>query len=439
MIGIIGCLVAFFLVIYLCYKNWSIFYAAILGSLVVIATNALPVMETFNEVYMPKFGSFIVGYFAIILFGAIQARIYTESGAALTIAETIMNTFMKDGMSDNRKQITAILLITLIGTILGFGGIIATVVIILLYPIALLIFERAGIPKKFILGVLAAGTYTFALTSPGSPQVTNIVAMNLLETSSTAAMIPGILGAVAEVVVIVIVLNKMINKAKKNGEVFAYHPNDTVYDSSTEKPKFIPAILPLAMLFVLFNVFNLDIVVCLVAGCILSVALFWKFLVKKGIQGILNEAAKQSLPLVSTIAAVIGFAGVVSSTPAFDSIIEYILGLSLPPMLLLIVCTAFMCALTGGSATGLTVCLPIIGGILINEMGMMPEVVHRVGTFAATTIDTLPYSGSVLMFLPISNMKLKEVYPATFVTTVVATIVGTVVVAVTLLLFPGLA
>ena len=71
--------------------------------------------------------------FAIILFGAIQARIYTESGAALSIAETAMNAFMKNDSSSNKKQIVAILLITLIGTILAFGGIITTVVIILLY------------------------------------------------------------------------------------------------------------------------------------------------------------------------------------------------------------------------------------------------------------------------------------------------------------------
>ena len=51
----------------------------------------------------------------------------------------------------------------------------------------------------------------------------------------------------------------------------------------------------------------------------------------------------------------------------------------------------------------------------------------------------MPYSGSILMLLPMSHMKLKEVYPALFVTTVSATTVGTAAVTLMCVLFPGLA
>lgn len=439
MIGILGCLLGVLIVIYLCYVNWSIYIVAIIGALVAIIFNGLPILETFNDVFLPRMGSFYIGYFTIFLFGSIKAKIYAESGAAISIADTIMKTFLTESASENRKQIMAILVITLMGTVLAFGGIITTIVIMLLYPLSLAIFEKANIPKRFILGVLAIGTFTYALTAPGSPQVTNIVAMNYLNTSSTSGLIPGILGAIVEIIFSVIIINKMITRAKSRGENFAYGAKDIVYIDSIDRPHMLISLLPLGLLFVLFNVFHIDINICLVLGCILSLILFRKYLKHVGIVKVLNEGATAALPSVGTVAVVIGFASVISSTPAFQSILDSILTMNLPPMMLLIICVVIMCALTGGSATGLTVSLPIVAPMLINQLGMEPEVIHRVGTFAATTADTLPKSGAILMFLPICNMKLSEIYPPTLIATVLSTTAGTIVVALLLYFFPRLA
>ena len=165
--GIIGCLLAFGLVIYLVYKNWSVLIAALLGALLCIVTNGLPVWDTISGLYLPKMVNFISGFFLVYLFGCIQAQIYTKSGAAICVANTIVGLFNIDKLSQQKKQILAMIVITLIGTVPAYGGIIVTVVIILFYPIALSIPHRADIPKKFILGILASGTFTFALTGPG--------------------------------------------------------------------------------------------------------------------------------------------------------------------------------------------------------------------------------------------------------------------------------
>lgn len=439
MLGIIGCLAAFLLVMYLCYKNWSIFIAALTGAVVCILFNGLPVLKTLNEIYLVKLAGFVQGYFFIFLFGAIQAKIYIESGAALSIADTIMKISLKNNVSQTRKQILAILMITLMGTILSYGGILTTIVVILLYPVALVIFEKADIPKKFILGVLANGCFTFGLTAPGTPEVTNIVCMNFLGTSSACALVPGLAGTAIEILVVVFVLNKMINRARGRGEHFEFHELDKKYDSSKDKPKFMISVIPLMILFIMFNFLKIDIVYCLAASVIISVILFLRYMEIKNVQDIVNSGAVSALAPVCTVSAVIGFAGVVSSTEAFQTIVSAILALNLPPIVLLVVCTALLCALTGGSATGLTICLPIIGVQMVDNFGLAPEVVHRVSVFAATTMDTLPYSGAILMFLPISHMKLKEVYPATFVTTVLATIAGTITVAFLCAVFPGLA
>jgi hypothetical protein len=51
----------------------------------------------------------------------------------------------------------------------------------------------------------------------------------------------------------------------------------------------------------------------------------------------------------------------------------------------------------------------------------------------------MPYCGSILMLLPMCRMKLKEVYPSLFITTVVGTTCGTVAVALMCAFCPGLA
>ena len=102
------------------------------------------------------------------------------------------------------------------------------------------------------------------------------------------------------------------------------------------------------------------------------------------------------------------------------------------------VVVALMCMLTGGSSTGQLVALPIIAPKL-QALGLTASTIHRVSAFAATTLDSMPYSGSILMLLPMCHMKLKEVYPALFVTTVIATTVGTAAVTLMCVLFPGLA
>lgn len=155
-------------------------------------------------------------------------------------------------------------------------------------------------------------------------------------------------------------------------------------------------------------------------------------------KAMLNEGATQSVPMTMTVAAVCGFAGVLTNTEAFQSMITVITGISIAPILICWVVVALMCMLTGGSSTGQLVALPIIAPRL-EALGLSVSTIHRVSAFAATTLDSMPYCGSILMLLPMCHMKLKEVYPTLFVTTVVATTIGTAAVAIMCLLFPGLA
>ena len=437
-LGVIGCILGFLIFIYLCYKDWSVYLATFAGACVVIACNTLPFIDSLVGDYVSGMFTAVKSFFFMILFGCLQSKIYTESGAAYTIADTVMNRLLKENMSNTGKNLIGMSVILVIGTILNLGGIIAGVVIVLMYPIALVIFERCDIPKKFILGILGAGSFTFTLTVPGSPQVTNVAAMTVLGTAADVALVPGLVGAAAEIAAILVIMNLLINRARKRGEHFELHPLDPRYDSTGSKPKLIVALIPMAVLFLLFNIWKLNINICLLCSIALSLVLFWPQLRRRDLKAMLNSGAVDSVPMTMTVAAICGFAGVITNTDAFQSMITAITSISIAPILICWVVVALMCMLTGGSSTGQLVALPIIAPKL-QALGLTASTIHRVSAFAATTLDSMPYSGSILMLLPMCHMKLKEVYPALFVTTVIATTVGTAAVTLMCVLFPGLA
>ena len=242
--------------------------------------------------------------------------------------------------------------------------------------------------------------------------------LTVLGTAADVALVPGLVGAAAEIAAILVIMNLLINRARKRGEHFELHPLDPRYDSTGSKPKLIVALIPMAVLFLLFNIWKLNINICLLCSIALSLVLFWPQLRRRDLKAMLNSGAVDSVPMTMTVAAICGFAGVITNTDAFQSMITAITSISIAPILICWVVVALMCMLTGGSSTGQLVALPIIAPKL-QALGLTASTIHRVSAFAATTLDSMPYSGSILMLLPMCHMKLKEVYPALFVTTVI--------------------
>ena len=399
---ILACILGFLVVILLVYRDWSVYLATFAGLCVVVLLSGSDFMTAITETYTNGVFTAINSFLFMLMFGCVQSSLYRESGAAYSIASTIMHKLIREDTSNTAKNIISLSIIMVIGTLLSMGGIIAGVVIVLMYPIALAIFEHCDIPKRFILGVLGASAYTFTL-----------------------------------VIVILVVLNAMINHARHNGDHFQRHPEDPYMDETSEKPPFLLSLVPLLFLFIVFNVFNLHIVPCLILSCVLSIVLFWRWLKPKDVKHIVCQATVDSIPMTMNVGAICGFAAIITNSDAFQTILDALTSMNASPILICAVVVAIMCMLTGGSSTGQLIALPIIAPRLM-EMGLSVDIIHRVSVFAATTLDSMPYSGSILMLLPMCHMKLKEIYPAMFITTVLATTCGTIAVCLMCALFPGL-
>lgn len=434
--GYFAIIVGFAVLVVLCMLNINAMISAFFAAMAVVLLAGLPFTDSLVSVFFTRFGAITGSLFPMFLFGAVLAKLYTYSGAATSIADSVCSALFKGAKSEKSKYAFGFLAVIISAAILCYGGINAAVALIAVYPIAIGIFERTGIPKRFVMGAICGGAFTFALSGPGSPQPTNVVAM-VIGTTSYCGLVAGIVGAVVEIAVMVLVFTRMCTKAAANGETFVPGPRDVFVKDSAVRPGVLLSLIPILVLLIVFNVLKVNISLSILLTAAVAAVLFFPKLGKEKILSSINEGAASALIPTGAIAGVNGFAAVVQSVPEYQQLIDGMLNASVSPIILLVGCIAVICMMTGGSTTGTQIALPIITPAL-SALGLSLPFIHRVGTFAATMLDSLPNSGAVIMAVNLADLKMKDGYPPVFVSTVLATTCGTIAVALVMTLLPWL-
>jgi len=272
-VGIFGILVSLALLIFLVYKGLNVLVAAPIATMIVIITSQLGVITGYREFYMTSLGGFVTAQFPIYLWGAIFGEIYNRSGGATSIAQFISRIFK--GNKEKASIFTCILIITVAGILMSYGGISGIVLMFVMMPMTLEILKENNIPRKLAPGVLLAGIATAGLCMPGSPQIQNVAPMNMLGTPGTAALIPGLIGGL---VVISLNLAFLTKVAKKEIALGNAYTDDMTFEKTdkTDLPNPIVALIPLVLVFVLFNGFKLYVPYAIVCGIISGLVLFNK-------------------------------------------------------------------------------------------------------------------------------------------------------------------
>lgn len=434
--GFLAIIVGFVVLVVLCMMNVHVMIASFAAAFVVTILAGLPITDSLITVFFTRFGSIVASLFPMFLFGAILAKLYTSSGAAGSIADSICNTMFRGAKTDRGRYALGFLTVIIASAILCYGGINAAVALIAIYPIALGVFRRAGIPKRFIMGAICGGAFTFALSGPGSPQPTNVVGM-AIGTSSYCGLVAGLVGMLVEISVMLLVFTRLTVRATARGETFVAGPKDVFAEDSSSKPGFFVSLIPIIALLVIFNVLGVDIALSILITSVIAALIFLPRLGFKGVLLAVNTGAASSLAPVGAIAGVNGFAAVVQSLPEYQQLIDGMLHADVPPVILLVACVGLICMMTGGSTTGAQIALPAIAPTL-SQLGLSLPFIHRVGVFAATMLDSLPNSGSVIMAVGLADLKMREGYPPVFISTVLATSCGTIAVALVMTLLPWL-
>ena len=118
--------------------------------------------------------------------------------------------------------------------------------------------------------------------------------------------------------------------------------------------------------------------------------------------------------------------------PACAAVRNAVLGIGRGPRVSLAVATNILAALTNSSG-GLTIGLDALGATDLQraaEIGMSPDLLHRVAFIGSGTLDSLPHKGAVVTLLSVCGSNHREAHKDMFMVGIVGAIVALVAVMV---------
>lgn len=441
------------LLIVFAYRGFAVIIVAPLFAILAAVLSGLPVMPAYTELFMGKAVTYIKSFFPIFLLGAIFGKVMEDTGLAKSIARSLIL-----GLGADR----AVLSVVLAASILTYGGVSLFVVVFAIYPFAAALFKEGNLPKRLIPATIALGAFAPTMDAiPGTPQIQNLIPTNFFGTTAYAAPISGILGAAVIYTVGIIYLNYRLRSAVSKGEGYGNHTlNEPEIIENEDLPSWHLAVIPLIAVLVvnylitefiswdpsLLAVFQSNSKIPLVAASIKSVASIWSLIIALIVGIILamiighkslntlpkftkaiNAGAIGSLLAIMNTASEVGYGNVIASLDGFKHISAALLGIQIGgnPLTSVAISVTTLAGITGSASGGLSIALDLMSQDWLawaNQIGMSPEILHRVASMASGGMDTLPHNGAVITLLAVCGLTHKESYKDIFVITILKTL-----------------
>lgn len=425
-LAILGVLLAVVAIIYLTSKNLHVIVAAPVASLIILLTNQMNVLEVMlgqEKSYMTGLAGFLINNFAIFMLGSILARYMEASGATLTIANSIFKLVGKD------SPYKVLLALALITSILTYGGVSIFVVIFTLLPLSRPLFKELNINwALFPLPVfMGASTYTMT-TLPGTPSIQNVIPTKVLGTSLTAAPLISLAASLVLLLFGLFYMAYCLKKSLANGETYTEGDEDVVVDLDTKRPNLFFSVLPLlsliATIFLLNKTPNV-LVIGLLVSIVLSAILFYPYLPNQ--KELLNSGATASIVPAFATSSTVAFGTVLTLSAGFAVIQEWIQQIPGSPLISLSVSTALLSGIIGSSSGAVGIASSNFLPAYL-EMGIDPEILHRVVVVASAILTVVPQSGVMITFHNLSKLSMKRGLKYSFVLVTVGHILALIVV-----------
>ena len=444
-LGIIGIIAAFIIVTVFTYKGMNLAYVVLLACLVVLVTNGLPILETFQDPILTGVASQIPALLPLYLFGGILGKLFLDSGASQKMSKVLLDYLCK-GKNDVQRRVIGFCIVFVIGTVFTYVGIDPYATLFIMIGIGTGVCFEADIPRRYLPVMLIFGT-TLGNAIPGSSSAVNVICMNFLEgTNALSATIPGIIYCVILVGATFFYIRKQIRKDSENGMHFEYGPLKPPVEIPEENyPPFLLTLIPLIATPIFANTICAGYAWAAMAlGCVVAMICFGKYIPKKNgksrigtvVDSLNDGVTLAGVPAVILLNFALGYA--IQAAPSFTVIQNAFLSIKGAPLIILAVIGIVFLGLSA-SMSGLILSLGVAASVLIPQLGLNPDAVYRVLLSTNTVLDTLPFNAAVVTMFMITGIKYKEGYPLVFRTTVVYTCIGTFVVAILLTLVPGLA
>ena len=438
---------------YIAYKGHSVILFAPIAALgAVLLTDPSLVAPMFSGLFMDKMVGFLKAYFPVFVLGAVFGKLIEISGFSKSIVAATIKVVGAQ---------RAILAIVLVCALLTYGGVSLFVVVFAVYPFAAELFRQSNIPKRLIPGTIALGAFTFTMDAlPGTPQIQNIIPTTFFNTTTWAAPVLGIIGAVFIFVVGVAYLEWRRRVALRNGEGYgdaATLLNEPAAFTGEKLANPLIAILPLILVGVSNKLFTdwipryygdsisfkpsvigdpapvtqaISSVVAiwavqgaLIVG-ILTVLLFaWRTVIKTFAEGT-KSAIGGALLAAGNTASEYGFGAVIAALPGF-LVVSNLLGAIPNPLINEAITVSALAGITGSASGGMGIALAAMSDTFIanaNAANIPMDVLHRVASMASGGMDTLPHNGAVITVLAVTGLTHKQSYKDIFAITIIKTI-----------------
>ncbi|HFI0393741.1 TPA: GntP family permease [Streptococcus suis] len=425
-LAILGVLLAVVAIIYLTSKNLHVIVAAPVASLIILVTNQMNIIEAMlgkEQSYMAGLAGFLINNFVIFMLGSILACYMEASGATLTIANSILKVMGKD------SPYKVLLAIALITSILTYGGVSIFVVIFTLLPLSRPLFKELNINwALFPLPVfMGASTYTMT-TLPGTPSIQNVIPTKVLGTSLTAAPLISLAASLVLLLFGLFYMAYCLKKSLANGETYTEDDDDTVVDLAEKRPNLLFSVLPLLSLigtiFLLNKTPNV-LAIGLLVSIILSAILFYPYLPNQ--KELLNSGAIASIVPAFATSSTVAFGTVLTLSAGFAVIQEWIQQIPGSPLISLSVSTALLSGIIGSSSGAVGIASSNFLPAYL-EMGINPEILHRVVVVASAILTVVPQSGVMITFHNLSKISMKRGLKYSFVLVTVGHILALMVI-----------
>lgn len=388
-VSALGAITALVIAILLILKKVPPAYGMVAGALIGGLVGGADIASTVN--LMMEGAKGIIPAVLRILAAGILAGVLIESGAASSIAETIVKKL---------GETRALLALAVATMILTTVGVFVDVAVITVSPIALAIANRAKLSKTAILLAMIGGGKAGNIMSP-NPNA--IAASDAFGVPLTYVMAAGIIPAIFGLAVTYFIAKKLVNKGS------AISDGEVEVNSHTKLPLFITAMIaPLVTIVLLalrplFDI-NIDPMVALPAGGIIGAIAMKK--TRK-----INEYAISGLNKMSGVAIMLlgtgTLAGIIANSSLKDVIINGLTSSGLPAYLLAPVSGIFMSAATASTTAGTAVASGVFGSTILG-LGVSALAGAAMIHAGATVLDHLPHGSFFHATAGSVNMDIKE-------------------------------
>lgn len=430
-LSLVGILVGLLVLMYLAFKGLSLLIIGPILSLIVLTFSGMNLVEGMVGPYADSLGNFVGSNFLIFALASVFGSVISDSGAADDIANAIIKLSDKTGRN---KKFVVILLLAAITAVLTFGGVGGYVVVFTMIPFSKVLFKKNNIPWHLFMAMLSLGGNLFtSVMIPGSPAIQNLIPIEYLGTTPMAATKLALIALVFSVTTAMVYIKWQLNKSERVNEDFmatGASINATIEAEIIEVKQngsLLKALLPIILLLVTMNVFNMDPVASLFIGCMACVVLYFKKF--KDVGTSIATGATNGTKTLLSVAAIVGFGGVVQTVPGFDYLISGLNSIPGPPLLQLAIATNVVAGIAGSASGGLGIALETLAPRYL-ALGIDPAVIHRVSAVACYGLDSMPHGGSIVNQLNTAHLTHKQAYKHVFWISAITPFIASLVIAI---------